>query len=472
MTDKTQVENRSSESEKGMENRHLLRTLREGENAMRKQGTIYLPTEKEEPSEDYEYRKDYKTSLYSGTQKSIEDINNRIFSKEIIFESNNEDFQNLVLNNITGSNEGLNEFAKNWNLDAIWNGGTFAVVNFETGRVSEIEPSVLYIDIDNVLDMRVDSKGSISLFKYQVVTQEAVDLFTTEEVSYVYLYYTEGTSVKMKTFKMVDGQDEYEELADITLPNQFNEIPVVGLFPESRFKNLNPDRPYQTMAFKNKTHWIYNSIYINLVDIASRPFLLAKGFDERNKTISFGIKSMKVIKSDKASIEWIQANTDSATMMRVFLEDIKEEMKMLGSEFLESKQKAMTATEAVINSADTSSKANGFAQNLEDALIKIINFMLLWKRMPNEEFTLMVNKNISLSKDKEAFDIVNALNDKNVISDKDLRLITGSLGYLPSDLTEEEYVENLEDEGKLFNNEFITEVKPTGKEVIIEEDEE
>lgn len=464
----SQVEKRSNDSEKGIQNRMLLRTLREGEQAMRNKATVYLPQEKNETNEDYEYRKDNRTSLYSGTEKSIDDINNRIFSKEVTFESEDQELNFMIKENFTGTSEGINEFAKNFNLDALWNGGAFALVNFDTGLTFENDPYVLMIDIDNVYDMRFNEKGKMVLFKYMSEVEESVDLFNTVSVKYMYLYYVDNTdTVYLQTYKMVDGEDDYILEGEVALPERFNDIPVVGLYPNTRTKNLNPDRPYQTMAFKNRTHWVYNSIYMQLVNIASSAFLFANGIRQNKNPIKFGIKAMYVTEDSNSDIKWVQADTKSADMIRTFLEDLKEEMKMLGSEFLETKQ-VMTATQAVINTADTSSKASTFAQNLEDALIKIIDFMLLWKNI-NIDYTIMVNKNVGITKDREAFDIANQLNDKNVLSDKDLRIITGALGYLPTDISEEEYLENLEDEGKLFNANFVTE---TGQEVIIDDENE
>ncbi len=462
------VEKRSKDSEAGVQKRTLLRTLREGEDAMRQKATVYLPQEKNEDGSDYEYRKDNRTSLYSGTEKSIEDINNRIFSQEVTFESDNEELNFMIKENFTGSGIGINEFAKNYNLDALWNGGTFALVNFDTGLTFENDPYVLSIDINNVFDMRYNEKGKLILFKYLSETEESVDLFTTIMVKYMYLYHVdENDNVILQTYRMTEEEEDYLLFNEVNLPKQFTEIPVVPLFPSSRSKNLNPDRPYQTMANKNKTHWNFNSIYMQLVNIASGAFLFSKGFRIGENPIKFGIKSLYSAEEKEADIKWIQANSDSADMIRTFLEDLKEEMKMLGSEFLETKQ-VMTATQAVINTADTSSKASTFAQNLEDSLIKIVNFMLLWKNT-SEEYMLMVNKNVGITKDRESFDIVNSLNDKNVVSDKDLRLVASSLGYLPTDVSEDEFVENLEDEGKIFNANFVAE---TGNEVVIEEEEE
>ncbi len=462
------VEKRSKDSEEGIQKRTLLRTLREGEDAMRAKATVYLPQEKNESSEDYEYRKDVRTSLYSGTEKSIDDINNRIFSQEVTFESDDEELNFMIKENFTGAGVGINEFAKNYNLDALWNGGAFALVNFDTGLSFENDPYTLSIDINNVFDMRYNQKGKLILFKYLSEVEESVDLFNTLATKYMYLYYVDETdTVRLQTYRMTEEEEDYSLINEIPLPKQFTEIPVVPLFPASRFKSLNPDRPYQTMANKNKTHWNFNSVYMQLVNIASSAFLFAKGIDQKTSPIKFGIKSMYSTDSKDGDIKWVQADTNSSDMIRTFLEDLKDEMKMLGSEFLETKQ-VMTATQAVINTADTSSKASTFAQNLEDSLIKIIDFMLLWKNK-DIDYTLMVNKNVGITKDRETLDIVNSLNDKNVVSDKDLRLVASSLGYLPTDVSEEDYIENLENEGKFFNASFVAE---TGQEVIVDEEDD
>lgn len=467
--DKKAIESRSVESINAVKNRHLLKTLRGGEIEMRKASTIYLPREKKENQEFYEYRKDYKTDLYTGTQKSIEDINNRIFSKQVNFECEDEEIKELITKNITGSGDSLNNFAKKYCLEGIWSGLNFAIITAKTAKTMDLTPSVKNVVADDVLDMRLNDENEIVLFRYQVITQEAIDLFSTAKVTYIYLYYKVSNVFKMKTYKKIEDE-EYEELEEVILPSNFKSLPIVPYYPDSRNKGLDADRPYQNLANKNRTHWIYNSLYLDLISIASRPFLFSSGIKNIAKNpITFGVKTMYNTEQENADIKWIQADSKSTNMLHQFLEDLKEEMKMLGSEFLETKQ-VMTATQAVINTTDTSSKANSFAQNLEESLIKIVEFILVWKRKENTEFTLTCNKNVGITKDRESFDVINSLNDKNVISDKDLRMTAKNLGYLASDMTEEDYIENLEAEGKLINIDFVSKEEEEYK--IIEEENE
>jgi hypothetical protein len=467
------VEKRSPDSEAGVQKRMLLRTLREGQQAMRDKGSVYLPEEKNESNDDYTYRKDNNTSLYFGTEKSIEDINARIFSTEIKFNCEDEEFREMVLNNFSGSGDSLNSYAKSFNLNSIWNGGYFTLINFDTGIAFETDPYAVQIDIDNVLDMDLDDKGKITLFKYMVKTNERLNLFETQVVKYVYLYYIEEESetVSMQEYRYAEDEDEdYELIQDINLPSQFKDIPVVGLFPATRKKDLAPDRPYQNMADKNLSHWVFTSIRNFLVNVASRPFLFGSGFKQNTDPIKFGVKTVWQTSAPNADMKWVQADAKSADMIKDLLDEYKDEMKMLGSAFLETKQ-VMTASQAVINTIDTSSKASGYAQSLEDSLEKIVKFMALWKNK-EIEFSIMANKNVGITKDKETLDTVSELNDKNVVSDKDLRATAISLGYLAHDQTEEEYLENLEAEGKVFNADAnVSIVEETGEEILLEDEE-
>ena len=164
-----------------------------------------------------------------------------------------------------------------------------------------------------------------------------------------------------------------------------------------------------------------------------------------------------------AKITWVQADPKSADIINSLLDDFEKDMEVMGSEFLTTTAK-MTATEVIASTADTTAKASKFASNLEKALERIVDIMLLWKRKSNVEYTLNVNKNVGITKDKEAYDVINQLNTQGLISDKHARLIYKGLDYLPQDIEEDEYVEALEEEGKSFSGGFDTIPEETTEE--------
>ncbi len=501
MTDKAKIEKRSSDSSKSLSQRKLLNALRKGENEMRRlsyynysqadstsymsepstfafENKPYLPKEKDESAENFNFRVLYKTSLYAGTSKSINDINDRIFSQAIKFESDDEAFKEMVLNNFDGAGTGINEFSKRWNKDGLWAGCAFLLVNFNDGQRNDYNmPNVVRINADDVLDLSKDTSGNIEVFKYTFTYQERVDEFESVNVKCVdILFYNENGIPAMSRYKCFDDGDytvdfERQEL-DIDV------LPIVELYPESDTESLLCDRPYQNMADKNLTHWIFKSNYMNLVDVASRAFIFGSGFtadsipeDENGKKkLKFGIKTMHLNKNKDAKMEWVQADSNSADMIKTMLDDLEEEMKMLGSEFLETKA-IMTATEVKYSTSDTNNRAQNFAFNLEKSLNKAIELMLKWRGREDEEFILEVNKNIGLTKEEEIFEKVNLLNDKNIVSDKEVREVAQKVGYLTHEKTEEDFVEDLENEGKTLSNRnlLISENEEVNDEEVDEE---
>lgn len=503
MATKEQIEKRSADSEKAKINRRLLRALRAGEDAMRQQSVTdnllnssvytindkdvlmykkkpFLLREKNEKDENFWARLLYKTSLFSGTKKTINDISDRIFAKSIVFEHYNENFTKHILTNFDGCGSGLTEVAERIHKDGSWNGCSFIVVNQPTTQRYEENsfPTVVVVDPNDVLQLEIGENNRTELFKYTYTYQRVVDIFNIEEVTVVdYYYYNKNNQTVLRRYEKVNDEDYIEVIKDKILP--IKEIPVVEYYPETDKKGLDCDLPFQDIADKNLTHWIFNSVYISLVDYSSRSFIFGKGF-EPNKTnkdkdgnivLEYGMHNVYINKSTNAEMKWVQADSKSSDMIRTFLIDLKDEMKMLGSEFLETKA-FMSATEVKYQTADSNNRASKFAINLEKALDKIIRIMLEWQKMDVEDFTLEVNKNIGLTKDDEIFDKATQLHDKLVISDKHYREISKMTGYLSNDKTEEEILEELEKEGKLFGSNNIMLLEDEENKEVVEQEEE
>jgi hypothetical protein len=496
MTDKAKIEKRSNDSQKGMRKRKLLNSLREGEDEMRRLSCVnymdgngvignvnsfenkpYLPREKNEAEESYNFRVAYRTSLFTGTAKSINDINDRIFSKPVKFSmEDDEDFEKHILTNFNGSGAGINEFAKSSNKEALWSGCAFILANQNSGVTNkENMPNAVLIRPNDIYDLSYDKKGNIEVFKHSYTYEERIDEFESQSVTFFDIYYYKNGKPFLSKYKKIEEGEYSQEFSDFL---SISQIPIVEIYPETDKKGLLCNKPYQNMAWKNLTHWIYNSIYMTLVDISSRSFIFGSGFkpdknnvdEDGNFTVKYGIHTMHINKDPSADMKWVQADSKSTDMIKEFLRSLEDEMKMLGSEFLETKA-IMTATEVKYSTSDTNNRAQNFAFNLEKALKKTVEIMLEWHNKEGTEFDLEVNKNIGLTKDEEVFTIANALNDKNIISDKELRNISKKVGYLNSEKTEEEFLEELEAEGKAFSGTNLLNINKE-EEIIDEEDEE
>lgn len=492
MTDKAKIEKRSSDSMKALRKRKLLNSLQEGEDEMRRLSYInytdinlsnnttniydfenkpYLPREKHESSENFDFRVKYRTSLYTGTAKSINDINDRIFSQPVKFDTEDEAFKKHILNNFDGAGTGLNEFSKMFNKNSLWAGCSFLLINQNSGVANNDNlPNAIIIKANDVLDLSKDKSGNIDVFKHTYSYQERIDEFDSQKVTYVDIYFYKNGIPFLSKYKKIEEEDYTLEFSDFL---SISKLPIVELYPETERKDLLCSKPYQNMAWKNLTHWIYQSIYMTLVDVGSRSFIFGKGFkpnsnskdEDGNVQIAYGIHNMHINRGEQADMKWVQADSKSSDMIKSFLGELQDEMKMLGSEFLETKA-IMTATEVKYSTSDTNNRAQNFAYNLEKALKQAIELMFEWHNKEDTDFNLEVNKNIGLTKDEEIFNIVNQLNDKNIVSDKEVRDTAKKIGYISPEKTEEEYLEELNNEGKAFGGGLIT----VEAEVDVEED--
>jgi len=446
---KEEIEARSKRANVGSGKRQLLRNLRDGEDAMRAMSTgkpnSYLPLEPNETKEAFDIRVKHKTSLNNSTSKSVKDMVTSVFEKEILFETEDEDLKRII-ENFNGAGEDLNSWAESWMMDASFNGAAYALVNFDKGTTKE-DPYCIEIDAEDVHNIRKNKKGKMTLFKYEVNTTEPKSDFADIDVKYVYVYKVSETNiVTVTTYKGIYEEgviENYNFESETTLAG-WTEIPIVELYPETRSKNLDADCPYSDIALKNLVHWKNNSLYHSLVNTASRPFIFGSGFKQKSRNgkenkIPFGIKVMYTTEDPNAKISWVQADNNSSDMIIKLLDKLEMEMEVLGSEFISiSGNSKMTATEVNTTSADTNARATKYSTQLEKALIRIVNFMLKWKKKESVEFDLMTNKNIGVTVDVEKYNAIMGMFAAGLISAEHCRMLLKAIDYLPQDWTEEE----------------------------------
>jgi hypothetical protein len=113
--------------------------------------------------------------------------------------------------------------------------------------------------------------------------------------------------------------------------------------------------------------------------------LFGKGFaqNETEGGIVIGAKNALVSTSPEADLKFVEITGEAIGAGRTDLEDLKEEMRLLGAELLIRKKGTASATEASVDATKSQSALGAMAQNLEDALDQGLQFMADWAKEQN-----------------------------------------------------------------------------------------
>jgi hypothetical protein len=212
------------------------------------------------------------------------------------------------------------------------------------------------------------------------------------------------------------------------------------------------------MADKTLFHWNKYSYYDNLVTISAIPTLSITGLRNFNnkedaEEVKLSAKKIMAFEDADTQVQWVTQPSDSSMQIKELVDRIDNEMKIMGSEFLDIQKSFSTATEAVLNSLDTASKASNFAILIEKSFKKCFEIAFEFIAL-NSKFELEVNKNVQIFKDEEVFRILDGLHSKNIISDSQFIEYINKMKLLGFEIDEEKRKELLEKEGKLFNTDI------------------
>jgi hypothetical protein len=457
----------SSDAVFGRQKRKLARDIMEGVNKMRSMSTTYLYKDVDEADEDYTARLTKRTSLSPAFKKTIEDIINKIFIKKISFTYDTKDERvDQILNNIDKRSNDLNEFAKKIAYNCLVNGIWFVEVNANTAILNQQKFSFKSIDCNDVNWYKLNEEGKIELFSYNVKTYETNPITYEEElIEYIYCYElkNDGKSladkdyVVMTTYRKTPLSDY---VGSFTTLSNITQIPVVPFYFDAKEneKLLNADVPLSDMADKTLFHWNKYSYYDNLVTISAIPTLSITGLRNFNnkedaEEVKLSAKKIMAFEDADTQVQWVTQPSDSSMQIKELVDRIDNEMKVMGSEFLDIQKSFSTATEAVLNSLDTASKASNFAILIEKSFKKSFEIAFEFIAL-NSKFELEVNKNVQIFKDEEVFRILDGLHSKNIISDSQFIEYINKMKLLGFEIDEEKRKELLEKEGKLFNTDI------------------
>jgi hypothetical protein len=131
-------------------------------------------------------------------------------------------------------------------------------------------------------------------------------------------------------------------------------------------------------------------------------------------------------------------------------------MDAMGAEML-LEASAKTATEVLIQTADTRTRGSMMSQNLVDAMYKVIQITAKWLDIKNmDEFEIYINTSVKMGISDIEFNLILQMKTLGIISDKTVREIAKIKGILLPEFDEDEEKDRLDEEGM-----FVSDIQRT-----------
>ena len=387
---------------------NLINALLGGTETMRAAGGTYLPRYAAETESSYMDRLGRATLLnYFG--ETLHNLSSRPFSKPI---KPSEDLpEELVplLEDVDQQGNDMTAFALTWFREALAKGFAHVLVEFP-----KVDPEVVRTKADeDALKLRpylvtIPTENLIAAYSEVVNGKERLTHIRFRETEVVRDGFDEVVVSRIRVMEpgMWQVWESRSSTEDFTLVDQgvttLDFIPLVTFYTQREGFMLNRP-PLMDLAHKNVEHWQSASDQRNVLTVARFPILTATGVDAQNDIV-LGPKQVLTIDNANGKFSYLEHNGNAIEAGRKDLEDIKDEMAMLGVELLVRRTGAATATEKSINAAQAQTKLAMMALKFADSVELALHYMCRWMALDVEDKVLKVSihteLDLSTSEDK------------------------------------------------------------------------
>ena len=449
----------------------VIRDCVEGEDAIKRMGTKYLPRHQGSTNVRYEA---YKTRAkwVNYVSQTLEGLHGMITRRAPTIDASDEFLKSGILENIDRKGHSLYQFSSDTLYDAMQTcfGGYLAdmpraddVISVFDAEKKDVRPYLRYYpaesvfnwhyeDVDGteklsqvVLREKIESSGSDEFERKEILQFRVLDF--DENGFYRQRIFSSGGERKRDTSgKMRFMYEPVEEISVKVKGKKLRYIPFVFIPYE------NPEKPMlYDLACINLCYYRESADYENGVHLTTLPTLVVTGWDP--PTDKNGEKAKLSIGGDVAlTFEDKDTKVDTKSFSGVGLQHCEiamskteSQMAILGSRIIApDKAMAETAEAARIHRAGENAKLASFTRNMSEKLTEIVTIIANWAGF-NESIKISLNTDYeTLSFDPNA---LNALANLSREGKLPLQYIFYSLKkgeYLPDDATFEDYAKMLD----------------------------
>lgn len=376
-----------------------------GLTAMKANASETLPRNQYESDVNYDARKK-RTVLYNVFRSTVVNLSRKPFTETPKFDPELPERYDFHKNNIDGSGTTLAEFCRKLIEDKLVYGKYLFLVNMpkfdpemsEADRKSQgLDPFCSRINPDSLFSWFYDDQGLAMIkIKYTIEVMDGAD-HTVKKQNRIDVW----TRTSLEKWYERKGENA-GWIKEETLPNKLGEIALIT--GDSIY-----DLPeLEDMAMMNGSHFRKMSDLDNITHIVNTPFLLFKGFNDKDVSGEVSVHRAYVTKNKDAAIEWIQARAETIKESADELKSIEARLRVAGAEIITERKVAKTATESSSEQRDKMSTLEAIVMNV------IHNFKQvgqLWARYLGDknppEFNLVIFKDFNIT--AEALEEINLI---------------------------------------------------------------
>jgi len=343
-----------------------------GSVAVKRESTKYLPKENQETQSSYDARLKKGTYLdyYNPT---IDGISGLIFKNGIKYNDNIPSQLSAFIKNANMQGDHFDIIIKELFEDALNKGISFAMIdmpmieeikNKKQETQLGIKPYVVQISPENVTAWKTKTvNGQIVL--------DMVKIREFAEVEDVKNIYATKTVTRYRVLRVGYWELWEEEELIATGATKLDVIPFIGLNLNKKGFFAAFPTFYELFELNVHHYQVFSDIRHNN-HISCIPMLKFIGFDsEEVKKIPISANTAIATTNTEASVEWLDYDGNGAATSERTLERLETKMREIGLSVI-SQDKAVTATEINISSAQSQSKLNGYVRSLVDSVELIL----------------------------------------------------------------------------------------------------
>lgn len=443
----------------------LLHDLLGGTTTMRAAGTKWLPREEAESTEAYSVRKE-RTFLFNAYKNAVRRIVSKPFAKPIVVTGELSERLAMIENDVDRAGTNLTQLGRDM-LDAgVIYGLTHILVDFPSmdtnvtladEQAIEARPTFIHVRPPDLIGWRTEMNligGGTRLTQIRILERsvEPDGMFLDEEVVRVRVY----TEMTWQLWRLIrDGKGKESFVLENAGIHSFGAVPLATFYTD-RTGFLTGDPPLHDLAEINLAHWQSSSDQRNYLRFIRMGLLMASGFEkgEIRKGITIGVNRMVSSSNPDADLKYVEHGGKAAEAGRFDLQDLEEQMEVLGAQPLIQRSQRTTARARSIDENRVDTDAQAWVRGLENTIFEMYTMASRWVGEDlSEDFKADVNNDFGISQ-KKVDDTKNliAARKQGDISRETFLTEIRKLGTLSETLDVQEELERIQNEGPSLSN--------------------
>jgi hypothetical protein len=375
-----------------LENWTLVDTLMNGTDAMRKAGKAYLPIEEKETEAAYSARLT-QTVLFPGYKRAVETYIGKPLEKQITVDENADARLREWLKNVDLNGRSIDAFARDVFRAALSHGITYILVDYPTIVDAEsktkaeeealgVRPYGVHLFASQIIGWKsttVNGRQALTQIRILEIVEEPDP--TNPEFGLVKVQQIRVLELgRARVYRKSANAVEWTLISDVPT-TMIDEIPLVVIYT-NRVGFMHAKPPLIDLAHINVAHWQSTSDQRNILHIARVPFLhiATQNADEVNK-LTIGA-ARAIITGMQETVAWVEHQGTAIAAGADDLETLKQDMASYGMELMMKPGGTVTATQRVLDRADSDSVLSVMARALREGLEEMCRFMLKWVKVP------------------------------------------------------------------------------------------